>query len=252
MTDDPTLTIRLTIEYDGSRYHGWQRQPNGITIQEAIETAAGTITGQEITLFGSGRTDAGVHALGQTAHFQCRTRIPMEALQKGLNSLLPGDIVIHGCEVAAPGFHARYDVKSKIYRYVILNRSLPAAMGRHYHWWIRSPLDVDAMQSALKRIVGRHDFKAFEGAGSPRAHTVRHVMDARLTGDAEGHIAISIEADGFLRYMVRNLVGTLVLVGRGKLDGDRFAHILAAKDRRLTGATAPPQGLCLMEVKYDG
>jgi tRNA pseudouridine38-40 synthase len=250
MTDDLTTNIKLTIEYDGSAYHGWQRQPNGPSIQEEIEKAASVMTRQKITLIGSGRTDAGVHALGQTANFRCRTRIPVVDLHKGLNSLLPDDIVIRECAQAPPGFHARYDAKSKIYQYTILNRPIPTALGRNYHWWIRTPLDRAAMDKALTHIRGEHDFKAFEGAGSPRSHTVRHIIQANWGNDFPGRLVFTIEANGFLRYMVRNIVGTLVLVGRGKLREDQVADILASRDRNLAGATAPPQGLCLMEVRY--
>lgn len=250
MSDNATTNFKLTIEYDGTHYHGWQRQPNGPSIQETIEKAVSVMTRQKITLIGSGRTDAGVHALGQTANFQCRTQIPIENLHKGLNSLLPNDIVIRECDLAAPEFHARYDAKSKIYEYSLLNQTTPAAIGRTYHWWIRAPLDFAAMDRALDPIRGEHDFKAFEGAGSPRSHTVRDIMQAQWRHDPAGHWVFRIEANGFLRYMVRNIVGTLVLVGRGKLAADQVANILASKDRNRAGATAPPHGLCLISVKY--
>jgi tRNA pseudouridine38-40 synthase len=250
MTDDATTNIKLTIEYDGTAYHGWQRQPNGPSIQEEIEKALAVMMRCKVTLIGSGRTDAGVHALGQTANFKCETRIPVTDLHKGLNSLLPDDIVIRKCTKVSFGFHARYDVKSKIYQYVILNQPIPAAMGRNYRWWIRTPLDATAMNQALGHLRGEHDFKAFEGAGSPRAHTIRHIMQAQWRHDSEGRLVFTIEANGFLRYMVRNIVGTLVLVGRGKMAERQVADILASRDRNLAGATAPPQGLCLMEVRY--
>lgn len=250
MTDDATTNFKLIIEYDGTHYHGWQRQPNGLSVQEAIEKAVSVMTRQKITLIGSGRTDAGVHALGQTANFRCRTQIPIANLHKGLNSLLPDDIVIRECVQVSPEFHARYDAKSKIYEYSLLNRAIPAAIGRNYHWWIRAPLNIAAMDHALDHIRGEHDFKAFEGAGSPRSHTVRHIMQAQWRNDPAGRWVFRIEANGFLRYMVRNIVGTLVLVGRGKLAADQVAQILASKDRNRAGATAPPHGLCLRTVKY--
>jgi len=242
--------FKLIIEYDGTNYHGWQRQPNGPTIQEEIETALEKMTRQAITLLGSGRTDAGVHALAQVANFTCDTRIGPDELQKGLNSLLPNDIVIRECSLARPEFHARYDAISKIYHYSILNQPIPKAIGRHYAWWIRTPLDTAAMHKAVSCIVGKHDFKAFEGSGSPRAHTTRHIMRAELKGDPPGPIIFEIKADGFLRYMVRNIVGTLVAVGRGKISPDRFRAILASKDRNQAGATAPPRGLFLVQVQY--
>lgn len=242
--------FKLVIEYDGTNYHGWQRQPNGPTIQEEIETALQKMTRQSITLLGSGRTDAGVHALAQVASFICDTRMEPGELQKGLNSLLPSDIVIRECSLEKPDFHARYDAKSKTYRYCIFNHPIPPAIGRQYAWWIRSSLDIMAMDKALAHIRGIHDFKAFEGAGSPRAHTVRRIMRAEIKDDPPGRIRVEIEADGFLRYMVRNIVGTLVAVGRGKISADRFNTILASRDRGQAGATAPPQGLFLVCVRY--
>jgi tRNA pseudouridine38-40 synthase len=243
--------FKLIIEYDGTHYHGWQRQPRHRSIQAEIETALAIMTRQPVVLIGSGRTDAGVHALGQVANFRSDTSIPPEALRDGLNSLLPEDIVIRECTVAGHDFHARYDVKSKVYRYTILNRVLPTALERDYVWWIRTPLNREAMQQAAASVLGEHDFKAFEGAGSPRAHSVRRVMAANLSWESTEKVVITIAANGFLRYMVRNIVGTLVEVGRGKISPDQFAEILASRDRARAGATAPPQGLCLVAVTYS-
>ena len=242
--------FKLTIEYDGTRYHGWQRQPNGCSIQETIEASIARMTRQNIVLVGSGRTDAGVHALGQVANFRCRTRIAPANILKGLNSLLPDDIVVRDCAAVPGDFHARYNAKSKVYRYCILNRPTPPAIDRHYVWWLRRPLDVGAMKAAADLLLGKHDFKAFEGAGSPRSHTLRDVMRADLQAAADGKIVFEIQADGFLRFMVRNIVGTLALVGQGKLDPDAIKAIMASKDRNQAGATAPPQGLCLLKVIY--
>lgn len=242
--------FKLTIEYDGSRYHGWQRQPENPSIQAEIEKALAVMTRQPVILIGSGRTDAGVHALGQVANFHSDTRIPPEALQKGLNSLLPDDIVIGGCQVVDDDFHARYDVKSKIYRYTILNRATPSALERNYVWWVRAPLKREAMQQAMRSLMGEHDFSAFEGTGSPRSHSVRRVLEVGMKFPGSDKILLTIEANGFLRYMVRNIVGTLVEVGRGKITPEDVADILASRDRARAGATAPPQGLCLMQVNY--
>jgi tRNA pseudouridine38-40 synthase len=242
--------FKLIIEYDGTRYHGWQRQPNGPSIQQAIENALETMTRQKITLIGSGRTDAGVHALGQTANFKCVTRLAPGEIQKGLNSLLSGDIVIRRCETVHQEFHARYDVQSKRYRYWILNHPLPSAIGRQYSWWVRTPLDIPAMQEAADMIVGEHDFKAFEATGSPRGHTRRRVIQARWERQTRGRITFDITADGFLRYMVRNIVGTLVWVGLHKITPSRFQEVLTSMDRTQAGATAPARGLFLMEVSY--
>jgi tRNA pseudouridine38-40 synthase len=242
--------FKLIIEYDGSSYHGWQRQPEAPSIQQTIETAIETMTRQKIVLIGSGRTDAGVHALGQTANFTCETRIDPAAFQKGLNGLLPRDIVIRDCQLAAPHFHSRYDATGKTYRYCILNDPLPSAIGRQYAWWIRSPLDLDAMQQAAEHILGTHDFKSFEASGSPRAHSRRHILHARWARPAPSRLTFDITADGFLRYMVRNIVGTLVEVGQHKISPGRFRAILASRDRIQASGTAPAQGLFLVQVFY--
>lgn len=242
--------FKITVEYDGGAYHGWQRQKKDATIQQAIERALYRMTQKPVILIGAGRTDAGTHARGQVANFKVDTQLAPEIFHKGLNSLLPEDIVITECVRVDLSFHARYDVKSKIYQYRILNRPLPAALGRQYAWFIPQPLNVEAMKKALVRLVGMHDFKSFEGSGSPRSHTVRHVLHADLVEKDNGYLVLGIEANGFLRYMVRNIVGTLVLVGRGKLSPEDFAAILASKNRDKAGPTAPSHGLFLMEVRY--
>jgi tRNA pseudouridine38-40 synthase len=242
--------FKIIIEYDGTRYHGWQRQKKDVTIQGEIEKALGIMTAKHIVVNGSGRTDAGVHARGQAANFRCDTDLSPGSFQKGLNSLLPEDIVIRECRQVEETFHARYDVKSKIYHYKIYNHPVPAAMNRLYAWSIRKPLNIVAMRSAVSYIIGSYDFKAFEGAGSPRAHTTRHVMAADLIESDHRLLTFRIEADGFLRFMVRNIVGTLVDVGLGKTLPAEFKQILDSRNRTNAGATAPPRGLCLMEVKY--
>ena len=244
--------FKLVIEYDGTAYHGWQRQSNTRTIQGAIEDALKTITGQSVTLIGSGRTDAGVHATGQVASFCLETRLPSDVFAKGLNSLLPPDIVIKDCAAVDETFHARYGARSKVYDYRILNRPTPAALFRQYAWHIRNPLYLEAIRTAMLCLKGEHDFSAFEGAGSPRSHAVRTVIDVSLAGnDADGYVVFSIEADGFLRHMARNIVGTLVDVGLGKISPQAFEDILISKDRRQAGITAPAHGLFLREVKYE-
>lgn len=244
--------FKLIIEYDGSAYHGWQRQAGDTTIQEEIEKALGRMTRQPITLIGSGRTDAGVHARGQTANFTCDdTRISPLEFQKGLNSMLGGGIVIRSCETAPEAFHSRYDVTSKTYRYRIRNHPLPQAIGRQYQWHIRAPLDMGAMQTASRQLLGSHDFKTFEGAGSPRQHSVREILRAEWRRETDQHLAFFISANGFLRFMVRNIVGTLVEVGQGKRSPDEIPALIAARNRSQAGPTAPPQGLCLMEVCYE-
>jgi tRNA pseudouridine38-40 synthase len=242
--------FKLIIEYDGGAYSGWQRQAADPTIQAEIESALAVMTRTKVSLIGAGRTDAGVHALGQAANFRCDTRLEPEAVMKGLNSLLPADIAVRDCRLASESFHARFDALSKVYRYRILNRETRSPVARRFAWFIHRPLDLDRMQAAARLLTGRHDFKAFESTGSPRAHTVRHVMAAEWTTEDPEVLSFRIEADGFLRCMVRNIVGTLVTVGLGKIAPTGVLEILLSRDRRRAGATAPPQGLFLMEVAY--
>jgi len=242
--------FKLILEYDGTAYNGWQRQAGAPTVQAEIERALGRMTRSTVTVIGAGRTDAGVHALGQVTNFRCETRLEPEEILKGLNSLLPRDIAVRDCRSVPEGFHARFDAKSKLYQYRILNRDTRAAVGRDYAWFIHRPLNVEAMVQAAERLVGQHDFKAFENSGSPRAHTVRHVMRASWVEQQDRRLAFQIEADGFLRGMVRNIVGTLVAVGLERLDPSAMEAILAGRDRCQSGATAPARGLFLVEVKY--
>lgn len=241
--------FKLTIEYDGTNYHGWQIQKNDPTIQEEIETALLTMTGEKTTLTGSGRTDAGVHALGQVASFISETELEPDNFLNGLNSLTPDDIIIRECCLVDDDFHARFSAKSKTYHYRILNRKTPSAVGRKYEWFIHQKLDMEAMEQAVHHIRGTHDFKAFEGTGSPRAHTVRSIMEADIKCRDE-RIVFKIKANGFLRYMVRNLTGTLVAVGLSRIHPDEVTAILDSQDRSLAGPTAPPHGLFLVHVEY--
>lgn len=243
--------FKIVVEYDGSAYHGWQRQPSDPTIQGEIEKALATMGGTRVAVIGSGRTDAGVHARGQCAHFSWDTRLAPNDLLRGLNGLLPDDIVIVCCTEAPSSFHARYDAQGKAYRYRILNRPLAAAIGRQYLWHIRKPLCLPDMAEALASIVGTHDFKAFEGTGSPRSHTRRTIFSAGIAEEGDGVMAVDVKGNGFLRFMVRNIVGTLVEVGGGKRSVDEFRNLLVSRDRRLAGATAPAHGLCLMRVDYE-
>ncbi len=248
--NDTARHFKLIIEYDGTDYCGWQRQKNDPSIQGAIEAVLTRITRAAVTLHGSGRTDAGVHAIGQCAHFSCATRLSSEELHKGMNSLLPRAIAIQTCEEVGPDFHARFKVRHKTYHYRILNRPQKAAINRQYAWHIRRPLDLAAMNAGSRHLVGRHDFKAFEATGSPRPHTVRHVMAARWQRSEAHHLVFEIRADGFLKFMVRNIVGTLVAAGMGKITPDAVKTILASGDRRRAAATAPPHGLFLVQVSY--
>jgi tRNA pseudouridine38-40 synthase len=242
--------FKLTIAYDGSAYRGWQVQPDGSTVQGVIEQALQVITQDKVRLFASGRTDAGVHALGQVAHFDCPKRLDARTLQNGLNSLLPPDVVIMACDMATDIFHARYDAKLKHYRYRILNRRLPMAIGRQYVWHVPSRLDLKSMAAAANHLMGRHDFGAFESTGSPRAHAIRRVTRAEFLTQADGIVHFEIEAEGFLKQMVRNIVGTLVQVGLGRMRAGDIPRILATRDRRQAGPTAPASGLFLVRVFY--
>lgn len=248
--------IKLIIEYDGSRYHGWQRQPNVPTIQGEIEKAIATIAKAPSGLTGAGRTDAGVHAEGQAAHFTTKARLRSNDWLRALNSLLPEDIVIRGAQKVSSRFHARFSAVGKIYRYRILNSRVPPAIGRQYIWTVYSPLNFRPMKSAAKALLGRHDFSSFQGADPSRDRvgemgrtaicTVRRLDLSQKKQD----VVITIEADRFLQHMVRAIVGTLVEVGRGRRAPGGMASLLEKKDRRLGGPTAPPQGLCLVKVLY--
>ena len=243
--------IKITLEYDGSQFHGWQRQKRDRTIQAEVEAALYQIMGGQITVIGSGRTDSGVHALGQVASFLCDTRLEDKGIQNALNSLLPDAIVVLKCQQVDMDFHARYAAKSKTYHYQIYNHPVPKAIGRQYAWHIRRPLDKEGMCAAAETLIGRRDFSAFEGSGSPRSTSIRQIFNAGFsTAPNPNHLTFEIEADGFLRFMVRNIVGTLVDVGRGKTDLDAFTSVLRSHDRRQAGATAPPHGLFLVKVTY--
>ena len=243
-------TIKLIIEYDGTNYQGWQIQPRGPTIQGMLEDKIKLLTGESIRLFGSGRTDAGVHALGQVAHFETHSQMNVHSMQRALNSLLPPDIVIQNIEEVEEGFHARKRSKSKIYEYRILNRSLRSAFNRGYVWHIPPKLDLVEMKKATTHLIGEHDFSAFRTVGSSTRTTVRRVIQAEWKRGREGLLRFEIEANGFLKQMVRAIVGTLVEVGKGKMNAEEFRKILESKDRKKAGPTAPAQGLFLKEVKY--
>ncbi len=242
--------IKLLISYDGTRYYGWQRQKEKPTIQGVIEEKLKVLTGEDVKLIGSGRTDAGVHALGQVANFRTNCELEPERLRRALNSLLPDDIYIKKAEYVPLDFHARYSAKSKTYEYRILNREEPDIFKRRYLWHVIPPLDREKMQEALSLIVGTHDFSSFRSSGSSSVNPVRTVFRAELISDSDGLLRIVMEANGFLRHMVRNIVGTVVQVGYGKISLERFKEIFEAKDRRLAGKKAPAQGLFLVEVKY--
>jgi len=242
--------IKLVIEYDGTNYSGWQRQKDCQSIQGMIESAIARMTGQQITLSGSGRTDAGVHAWQQVANFKSHTRLTPTQFLNGLNSLLPNDIAIHSCSEVPGDFHARYNVKSKVYRYYIGQRPNKMALFNQYCWYIPYKLNISDMQNACSLFEGTHDFKSFEGAGSPRSTSVRTVIRSSLNLNDNQYIIYEIEADGFLRFMVRNIVGTLVEIGKKRMTYDAIPQVLESRNRHQAGPTAPSRGLFLIEVKY--
>jgi tRNA pseudouridine38-40 synthase len=247
---DNKKNIKLILEYDGTAYHGWQRQENGITIQEVLEENLKLILGEPITLMGSGRTDAGVHALHQVCNFTTSSNLSPDTLRRGLNSLLGGDISISKAEYVPPEFHSRYSVRSKIYEYRIRNKREKDVFLRRYSWQVRESLDLCSMKECLELLVGRHDFSAFKSTGSKNRDPVREMLRADLFINGEGLIAFVFEADGFLRHMVRNIVGTVVEAGRGKTSVDEFKEIFFSLDRTKAGVKAPPQGLFLTMVNY--
>lgn len=243
--------LKMVVIFDGSAYFGWQWQPNGVSVQEKIEEALKHLTGKRIVLEGSSRTDTGVHALGMVASFKWPKKNMLIAdLKKALNALLPEDIRVQNIKKMAPDFHARFSAKGKIYRYRILNAPISDPFRRKMVWYIYQKLDVRLMRRAAKCFVGKKDFSSVAAnPGYKRTTMVRHIKrcQVRTRGD---EIYIEVEADGFLYKMVRTIVGTLVQVGLGKRDVFSVKELIASKDRRLAGKTAPAQGLYLIQVKY--
>jgi len=247
---DGKKNIRLILGYDGTGYHGWQRQKNGLTIQEAIEENLKIILGEPVIVIGSGRTDAGVHALHQVCNFKTTSDIAPESLRRGLNSLLKDDIFIFKAEYVPDEFHSRYSVRSKSYEYRIWNRREKNIFLRHYTWHVRERLEMDKMRECLSLLAGRHDFSSFRSTGSDNLNPVREMIRTDVSCDEEGLAIFVFEADGFLRHMVRNIVGTIVDVGKGKITLDEFAQIFSSLDRKKAGIKVPPQGLFLTMVNY--
>jgi tRNA pseudouridine38-40 synthase len=242
--------IQIIVEYDGTAYHGWQRQKSLPTIQQLLEDSIGRVTQERVTVIGAGRTDAGVHALNQSARFMTSSNLGTKSLLMGINSLLPYDVVVKELNEMGELFHARFDVKSKIYLYQIFNAEVRSVLYRNYAWHVRAPLDLHAMEEGLDILKGVHEFSSFCGKKDADADCIRTITDAHIEKKNHELVRIYIEADGFLRYMVRTIVGTLVEVGLGKRMPLELADILEAKDRKSAGITAPPHGLFLIEVKY--
>ncbi|PIE62113.1 MAG: tRNA pseudouridine(38-40) synthase TruA [Desulfobacter postgatei] len=242
--------FKIMVAYDGTGFYGWQRQADKPTIQGELERILSMILNQDIKIHGSGRTDAGVHARAQVAHFHAKTRLSPAIIQKGVNRLMSAPIVIHDCGLADPDFHAQYHVRSKEYRYYILNGETPTAIGRDYLWHVKPFLDIDMMNQCCEYLVGEHDFKAFENTGSPRSSTVRTIFNAGWTKKPYDRLEFCICATGFLKNMVRNIVGTLKDAGTGRITPEMFNKILYSCERPRAGATAPAKGLFLHKVNY--
>ncbi len=243
--------FKAVVEYDGTAYHGWQLQKRLPTIQGEMERVLSRLLDVPIRVHGAGRTDAGVHARGQVAHFIGDWSGGVTALHKACNALLPPDIALSSLQTAADDFHARHSARSKTYCYRFLNRSLRSPFHRLYAWHIPQALDTESMALAAGHLLGSHDFSAFGSPTDGTTSTVREIIDTRLTKDSTGEVLLfSITGTGFLRYMVRSLVGTLVLVGKKKIVPADFLAILESCDRSRSGPTAPPHGLSLMSVHY--
>jgi len=252
--------ILLTIEYDGTAFKGWQRQPEVRTVQGELERVLSYACKEEITINGTSRTDAGVHALGQRATFTMTSGLPVEKLPKVVNNLLcggmhslhpVGDVRITAAEEVAEDFHARFDSKGKKYRYIIRNAAEADIFRRNYCYQVALPLDIEAMNEAARYIVGTHDFKCFQAAGGEEKETtVRTIYSLTVQRDGE-NVILEVAGDGFLYNMVRIITGTLVEVGLGKKQAAELAAIIESKDRRKAGHTAPAEGLYLVEVYYE-
>ncbi|NQT32681.1 MAG: tRNA pseudouridine(38-40) synthase TruA [Candidatus Omnitrophica bacterium] len=242
-------TIKLTISYDGTNYRGWQLQKNGWTLQAEIEKAIKKVFKKHHRLYAAGRTDTGVHARGQVAHFKTAGTVPAGKIKTALNSFLPEDIAIIKSEEVPGDFHARFNAKKKHYRYYITTSRKRDPFGERYLWRIPYDLDVSLMRSEARKLLGTHDFRSFQASEKKERSSVRRItkIDIKKNGS---QISIDIEADGFLYNMVRNIVGTLVDIGRGYSPPGSMQKILKSKDRREAGPTAPAKGLFLAEVKY--
>lgn len=241
--------IKLTVAYDGTDYKGWQAQNNGLTVQAVIEDAALKVFKRKSHICGAGRTDAGVHAKGQIAHFKTSSKIPTERIPKALNSFLPGDVVITQAQEVSLDFHAQFSAKSKHYRYYIFNSSHKDPFKERYSWRVPYKLNIFLMKKEAKILLGKHDFKSFQARDKRQRPSIREIFNITIKKRKQFFV-IDIEGDGFLYNMVRNVVGTLVEIGRGYFPPGKMKDVLNKKDRTIAGPTAPAKGLFLMEVKY--
>jgi tRNA pseudouridine38-40 synthase len=242
--------FKMIIEYDGAAYCGWQRQLNGVSIQQILEEAVARIIGEQVSIIASGRTDAGVHALHQVASFKAQSTLSANKIFLGVNSVLPVDIVVKDLQEAPPDFNALKDAKGKVYLYRIRNQRLRPVLGRQYYWFVRYPLNVERMRVAASCLIGEHDFSCFCATGCDIKDRVRTLSRVDIAEREHGMLEITVESGGFLRHMVRNIVGTLIDIGRGKLTPADVPEIIASCDRKKAGTAAPACGLFLKEVKY--
>jgi tRNA pseudouridine38-40 synthase len=244
--------FRLVLEYDGTGFAGWQVQAGGErTVQGVLADAVRRACGVEPEVVGAGRTDAGVHALGQVAGVRVETRLAPPEFARALNALLPSDVAVRAAEAAPAGWHPRFDARAKRYRYAIWNGRARSPVRARFAYWVPRPLDVGAMATAAPALVGCRDFRCFQASGSGVEQTVRTLASVSVEGRPGGDVRVEVVGDGFLRHMVRNVVGTLLQVGLGERPADSLTGLLEARDRRLAGPTAPACGLTLVAVRYD-
>jgi len=242
-------TVKIIIVYDGTNYSGWQLQPNGITIQSRIEEAIEKAFKKRSRVYAASRTDAGVHARGQTAHFKMNVKVPEEKICLALNAVLPGDIGVSHAEYVPDNFNARFDARAKRYKYYILSSREKDPFLERYSWRLPYKLDIPLMRKEARALIGEHDFKSFQAHDKKERTSVRKIYGLSISKHNDT-VTIDIEANGFLYNMVRNIVGTLVDIGRGYLPPGSMKRILLAKERSQAGPTAPAKGLFLIKVKY--
>ena len=244
--------IALGIEYDGTEYVGWQRQNSGVGVQQRLEEAIATVANEDVKVICAGRTDTGVHAVGQVAHFDSNVDRSMRGWLLGINSNLPDDINVTFATSADSEFHARFSAESRTYHYLILNRLVRSSLFRRRAWWIHEQLDEDSMHLAAQHLLGEHDFSAFRAAGCHASTPIRDINGISVER-SDFWLRLSVTANAFLQHMVRNIVGTLVCVGTGEQKVEWVKEILASRDRTASGVAAPPHGLTFMSVRYpDG
>ena len=243
------MRIALGIEYDGTSYNGWQRQNNGIGVQQRLEEALAVVADEDVEVTCAGRTDTGVHASGQVVHFDTSAERSDRSWLLGANTNLPPDINVFWAQRVGEDFHARFSATGRAYRYVILNRLQRSALHRHRAWWVHQPLDAERMHEAAQQLVGEHDFSAYRAAGCQAGSAIREVTGITIWRERDW-VLLDVSANAFLMHMVRNITGTLAAIGQGERPVGWAAEVLASRDRKVGGVTAPPHGLTLVAVDY--